>query len=266
MLLDAIIIVLRETIEAGVLISLLLSMANRQHYSARWLWLGLLGGTLGALAYAGSAATIATWLDYVGLEVFNASLQYLIWAALLVLIAMMSQSATRQWRWLRGLMALIVMLALTREGAEVLIFYSGFLVTESALSKPLTSGFVGLMIGMSVGALCYYLLMALRAGLALRWQLGLLTLVAAGMVMQATQLLIQADWLPTAMPLWNSSALLEESSVAGTLAYAVFGYEATPTLLEVTLYLLALLLSPALMGLCHWHHQRAPRPHPAAGV
>lgn len=257
MLLDAIIIVLRETIEAGVLISLLLSMANRQRYPTRWLWLGLLGGGLGALAYAASAATIATWLDYVGLEVFNAALQYLICAALLVLIALMSQPHTRQQRGLRGLMALIVVLALTREGAEVLIFYSGFLVTESALSKPLTSGFVGLMIGMSVGALCYYLLMALRQTLALRWQLGLLTLVAAGMVMQATQLLIQADWLPAAMPLWNSSALLAESSVSGTLAYAVFGYEATPTALEVSLYLTALLLSPALMGLCRWRHRQS---------
>jgi high-affinity iron transporter len=62
------------------------------------------------------------------------------------------------------------------------------------------------------------------------------------MTLQATALLIQADWLPADYPLWDSSALLAEQSVAGQLLYALVGYEATPTALQLGAYLTAVLV------------------------
>jgi high-affinity iron transporter len=71
---------------------------------------------------------------------------------------------------------------------------------------------------------------------------ALLCLIGAGMVMQATLLLEQVDWLPSAQPLWDSSALVSEQSVTGELLYAVFGYEATPSAVQIGLYVGSLLL------------------------
>ena len=116
---------------------------------------------------------------------------------------------------------------------------------------------VGLMIGLSVGILCYLALTALlRPTNAQRVQRIVLPLVAAGMVLQATQLLIQADWLPAGPALWNSSALLSEHSISGQMAYAVFGYEATPTAVEIGFYLGALVVLLASQTLLS---QRRPR-------
>ena len=74
----------------------------------------------------------------------------------------------------------------------------------------------------------------------------LLCLIGAGMIMQATMLLEQVDWLPSGEPLWDSSGLLSEQSVAGELLYAVFGYEATPGPAQVVLYSTSLLLMLAV--------------------
>jgi high-affinity iron transporter len=69
------------------------------------------------------------------------------------------------------------------------------------------------------------------------------------MMSQATQLFTQADWLPAQYALWNSSWLVEEQSVTGQLLYALLGYEATPTPLQVYVYGLSLLLIALLAWL-----------------
>jgi high-affinity iron transporter len=141
-------------------------------------------------------------------------------------------------------------LAVVREGAEIAVFFFGYLQQEDVQTRALTGGFVGLMLGLSAGALCYYFIVSLSPVMERRIQYLLLALVAAGMVGQGTQLLIQADWLPSAMPLWDTGGWLSERSVAGEIAYAIFGYEATPTAVEVGFYAVALALIPLSMLLC----------------
>ncbi|WP_317933120.1 FTR1 family protein [Halioxenophilus sp. WMMB6] len=244
MLLDAVIIVLRETLEAGVLISLLLVLLNTRH-SALWVLPALVLGLVGSFVYMWQLPAVSTWFDYVGQEVVNASLQYLIFILLLVLLALRSSPWFAKTELVASLAGVMVALAIIREGVEILLFYSGFWHSDEGFIKPLLSGFIGLMIGFSVGGIVYYLLLPLAeklGGLLVRL---VLTFVAAGMVSQATQLLMQADWLPTSLPIWNSNGLLPEQSLVGTLAYAVLGYESTPTALQATIYWGAIILATA---------------------
>ena len=67
------------------------------------------------------------------------------------------------------------------------------------------------------------------------------------MVMQATMLLEQVDWLPAGKSVWDSSALVSEQSITGELLYAVFGYESTPSYLQLALYLASLGLMLAVI-------------------
>ncbi len=62
------------------------------------------------------------------------------------------------------------------------------------------------------------------------------------MISQAALLLIQADWLPAQLPLWDTSAWLAEQSFTGMLLYALIGYEATPTAIQAACYFGGLLL------------------------
>ena len=56
------------------------------------------------------------------------------------------------------------------------------------------------------------------------------------MLSQATLQLTQADWLPAAQPLWDSSYWVSENSITGHVLYSLIGYEATPSGLQVTAY------------------------------
>ena len=62
------------------------------------------------------------------------------------------------------------------------------------------------------------------------------------MMSQATQFLIQADWLASTEPVWDSSHIISEHSLPGQLLYALMAYEATPTWSQIIIYLTSLLL------------------------
>ena len=243
MLLNFIVLVLRETLEASILISLMLVISIHRGLHLRWVFLALPLGLLGALAYAACLPLISEWFDYAGQEVSGATLQFLIYILVLLLFFNLrvhrSNSTNPQLVWL---MIAVVAVAVIREGSELVIFFSGFLQGGGYWLNAATSGMIGLAIGMSTGALCYYLLLSCKSTTSLWICSLLLCLVVAGMVMQGTQLLMQADWLASRPALWDSNWLLAESSIAGQTAYAIFGYEATPSATELASYLFAMLL------------------------
>ena len=261
MLIDAVVIILRETLEAAILISVLISISNSQHIKLNWLLLSLSIGTLASVAYAVSIGSISTWFDYVGQEIVNASIQYGIYGCLLATTLLATQRQPRSTLPLTVAMTIAATLAMVREGSEIIIFFTGFLSKEDVIIQALTSGFIGLTIGMSVGALCYFSIISCPKKIRLNIQVTVLSFIAAGMVAQATRLLIQADWLPSSRQLWDSSAFLAEQSTIGQLAYATFGYEATPTPVEVYAYLTALLLIPmAIIIIRLWCSRAATHP------
>ena len=242
MLLDFIILVLRETLEASLLISVMLTVGFRLSVSTKWLFIALTLGLISATIYALCLPTISTWFEYVGQEVFGAGLQYTIYTLILGVLIIQSRPRIESTRPIQLMMIATVAIATTREGGELIVFYGGFLQGGGHWVNAATSGMIGLAIGASIGVLVYYTLVGLPQNLARPITTLLLTLIAGGMVMQATQLLIQADWLAGHPTLWDSTWLLAESSIAGQAAYALFGYEATPSAHAMTAYLGAVLL------------------------
>ena len=75
MFLNSVVIVLREVLEAAVLVSALLALARSVHLGQRWLWLALPLAAIGVALYASFLAVITDALDGAGQEVLNASLQ-----------------------------------------------------------------------------------------------------------------------------------------------------------------------------------------------
>jgi high-affinity iron transporter len=133
-------------------------------------------------------------------------------------------------------MALAVAAAITREGAEILIYVTGFWQMSDFLSSVGVGSLAGAAIGCSVGVLFYYLLLAVSPARALLISVVLLGLAASGMSAQAMGLLIQADWISVAGPIWDSSGFIAEDSLTGQLLYALIGYEASPSAVEVATY------------------------------
>ncbi len=240
MLLDIVVIVLRETLEASVVIGVLLSLSRHSRIGFGWLFPALAMGIAGAWLYGANLAVISEAFDYTGQELLNAGLQYLIYLQLLLIVLLQYFCPGPACASLRPLLVLSVACAVSREGSEIFVFYAGYLQGGGNLASVFTSGFMGLAVGMSAGAIAYYVCVSLEPRAARRAQSLLLILIAAGMTLQATGLLIQSDWISAGRVLWDSDPLLEERSIVGQLLYAVFGYESTPTSVEVIVYCLAL--------------------------
>jgi len=249
MLVSSVIIVLREVLEAALLLSVLLVLSRRMQIRPTWLLAAGLLGIGGAVAYAQLIGPVSELFEGVGQELTNAALQFGVFLALvpiLFLVARHRGHTAKPTELLPSLMALTVALAVSREGSEIIIFVSGFLQMESLAMSVLLGSLAGAAIGFSVGILLYYLLLAVPAGNSTWISLILLSLAGSSMCTQATKLLIQADWVAAAGPLWDSSAIVTEQSVPGQLLYALIGYEASPTMPEVAAYAGSIVV----LGLC----------------
>ena len=117
MFLDLIIILLRETLEASVLVAVLLSIAKSQRIGAAWLWVALFPGLFGAIVYGAYMGDVSEWFDYTGQELVNASLQILIYLLIVFLIPIQWLGEIRSRRLSQALLVFIVSIAFIREGA-----------------------------------------------------------------------------------------------------------------------------------------------------
>jgi len=244
---SALIIILREVLEAMLIISLLLAASEQLNIKKRWVIVAVAAGLAGAGLYAYYFDPITDAFEGVGQEITNAISLFSICIFLatfnLFIVSHLSQTARGLPRW-TGLIALLgsIGFAITREGAEIYLYVSGYLLSPEPVLPILLGGALGAGIGLSVGALIYYGVKTLKRNRRLLVSSIILVPIGAGMVSQGVRYLMQADLLPAQLPLWDTSMLIPESSVIGELLYALFSYEATPTPLQVFLYVISVLL------------------------
>lgn len=250
------IIVFREVLEASLIIGIVAAATHSVPGSRRWLAAGLLAGLAGAAAVAAFADAIGSFASGFGQELLNATV---LGIAVLMLawhnIWMASHGAElaasaravgkdiRDGRSECSALLLIVGLAVLREGSETVLFLYGIAASEHGRSSMLLGGLVGLSLGVAAG----YAIYAGLLRVPLRWFFAatsvLVLLLAAGMASQAARFLIQADLLPSlAAPLWDTSALLPESGVAGLLLHSLVGYDSRPAGMQLVFYISALLI------------------------
>ncbi len=249
MLLSSVVLILREVLEGALLMSVLLALSWHQGYRLRWALASLFIGSIGAVYYAAEFKTISAWFDYVGQEVVNASLSL----SIVFFISLFSLFYTvykgRYDRQKVVFMSVAVALTIIREGSEILLYLSGFAGKDDVLPSVVLGGIIGAGIGLSIGALLYYALIDFISDLTRKFAYILLALFSAAMLSDAATMLTQADWLPAQHYLWDSSSWLAEDSLMGQLLYALLGYEATPTALQLAAYICGLLLVLVLPNL-----------------
>jgi high-affinity iron transporter len=241
MLLNAVILVLREVIEASMLISLFLAFRQRSGQPKIVVLPALFLGLLAALLYAINIHAISQWLEGAGQEVINSAICLLIYLFLLLFI---STAIRPNSKWAQSLSSISIIagitLATAQEGTEIMLYIYGFNTIPDLFKPVLFGSLIGAGIGLSFGIFIYYLLVNASKRTGLMIGFIMLLLVAGSMALQITQLLAQVDLIPSQYPLWNSSAFISERSLTGQLLYALIGYEATPTAIQVISYLASL--------------------------
>lgn len=250
MFLNAVILILQEILEAALLISVLLVLTSLFHdvwgrtftLHKSWVSYALIFGCAGAWMYAVFTPDISEWFDYVGQELMNSaihlvSLTFLVALACIAPVRYFADKLFARSGLIIICMIVIVILALVREGSEIILYIGGVTSQRENVTPVLLGAIVGGGIGISCGIFLFYSLGSLNQIWGLRVSLILLAFISGNMASQIIMLLTQADWLPYTPIAWNSSALVAENSIPGHLLYALIGYEATPSLLQVICYL-----------------------------
>jgi high-affinity iron transporter len=256
MTLSAVIIILREVLEAALVLSLLVSATRLMALSYRGIIAGFLLGLAGAVTATLLMDVISESFDGVGQEVLNVVLLSAIVVLLLVYAAGLDRRVAKAgglMHWLLLMVScLVVAMAITREGMEIIIFMYGFSADPVEMLPVLVGGAIGAGIGTSLGVLIYYTLINLPDRLAVIVPLLLLALVASGMASQAVVYLMQGGLIESQLPVWDTSGWVAETSVTGQLLYALLGYEATPTLMQLGAYGVTLMAFMLVIAAARW--------------
>ncbi len=165
-------------------------------------------------------------------------------------------------------LALVVGIAVLREGSEIVLFLYGVAIASGAGGLSMLAGWiVGLAGGAAMGALIYLGLLAIPLRRLFSVTSWLILLLAAGMASQGAAFLMQANLLPSlGNDLWDTSSILSENSMLGLL-HVLIGYSAQPAGIQVVFYLCTLLGVGALMRVMGRGPPSAPsRPAAAASI
>jgi len=256
-MLSSAIIVFRETLEATLIIGII-AVATRSLQSRNaWLVVGIGAGAVGSLIVASLTGQIAQLAEGAGQELFNACVLGIaavmlawhnIWMArhgvqLARDAKQLGQDVASGNREMSAL-AVVVALAILREGSETALFLYGLLTGGGeTLATVLAGGAIGLFAGAMAGYGLYAGFLRIPVRLFFAATSGLITLLAAAMTSQAARFLVQADLLPSLVdPLWNTSWLLTDTSLLGRFLHTLVGYEATPSGIQVAFYTVTLIL------------------------
>jgi high-affinity iron transporter len=140
-------------------------------------------------------------------------------------------------------LAVVVAVAVMREGSEVVLFLYGIVVASHTSAVSLAAGGVG---GLGAACVVSWLLYRGLVIIPLHRLFGvtnvLIALLAAGMAGQAASVLHGADLLPGwGERLWDTSFILADNSFVGRSLHALIGYSARPSGIQLAAYLATLL-------------------------
>lgn len=267
------IIVFREVLEAALVIGIVLAASRGVPARAAWIAAGVGGGLVGAVLVAASADAIAQAVAGIGQELFNAAILFAAVAMLGWHSVWMSRhgreiaaQANRLGTSVRAgtqplyALALVVGLAVLREGSEIVLFLYGIALAGGGGGMVL-GGTLGLVAGAAAGAAIYLGLLAIPVHRLFAVTTWLILLLAAGMASQGAAFLLQADLLPAfGNTVWDTSSLLSDQSPLGQALHALIGYTAQPAGIQLVFYGATLLVLSLLMRLVGRPERRRPAP------
>ena len=254
-MLATLIIVFREVFEAGLIVGIILAATEGVARRGLFVASGVAAGVAGAALLAAFAGALSDAFEGSGQEVFTAAI--LIVATVMLgwhqlWMASHGREMAREMKTLgrnvalgqRSLlaMAIVVAVAVLREGAEVALFLYGVAASsKEGGGAMLAGGVAGVAAGALVSLMMYRGLVAIPIHRLFKVTGWLIALLAAGMAGQAAAILAGADLIPAwGYQLWDTSWLLPEKSLAGRALHALAGYSDRPMGVQVAAYLAVL--------------------------
>jgi high-affinity iron transporter len=248
-------VVFREVLEAALIISIVMAACQNVPGRGGMVGVGIGAGAFGSAIAAVFASAIADAAAGMGQELLNATILLLAVAMLGWHSIWMSKHGRELTRQIGNIgkavsagsrplyaLAVVIGVAVLREGAETVLFLFGVAAGGgNTIAALLGGGLLGLAAGVGSGAALYFGLLRIPLRHLFTVTNWMVLLIAAGMASQAAGFLVQAGILPPlGSPLWDTTAVISESSVLGKVLHALIGYVSRPAGVQLLFFLLTL--------------------------
>lgn len=249
-------IVWRESAEAMLVVGILhawLRANPGRGLGMGHLWGGVVAGVLAALGLGGAILWFQSFFAGDAQDYFQLAMVLAASGLILQMVAWMRKHGRNLKRSLEaglersagtagGLgLFMLVLLAVAREGSEMVIFLYGTGLAQQGMDLLWFLGATAA--GLALAGLTFWILQ--WGGKVLSWKTffrvseGLLLLLAGSLLVNGLEKMEAFGWLPSLKaPLWNSAWLLNDNGRLGGLVASLTGYRAQPSLLLVLLYAL----------------------------
>jgi high-affinity iron transporter len=259
-MLGSAIIVFRETLEAALIIAIVMGASRGVAGRGRWVAGGVALGIAGALLVAMFAGAISEAVQGRGQELFNAGVLLAAVAMLAWHNVWMSSHARKHVEEMRHLghdvkegarplsaVLVVTAIAVLREGSETVLFLYGLLASGGRAGLAAGAG-VGLAGGGAVGVLLYFGLLRIPLRHFFTVTGAIVLLLASGLASSAGS---SPAWFRKLAALvqqvWNTSWLLSEGSLLGRMLHVLIGYSDRPSGIQLLFYVATLVTILTLM-------------------
>jgi high-affinity iron transporter len=248
-------IVWRESVEALLVVGILYAWLNNGDADARrglpYLWGGVALGILAAVALGAALVGFTEVLSGDAQDYFQIAMVLVACVLIVQMVLWMKQHGRTLKREMEASLeqtardanwwgvTVLVALAIAREGSETVIFLYGLGFGQSG--HVAASQYFAVLIGLALAFLTFYVLQL--GGKVFSWRQFfrvteiMLLFLGAGLFQTGVDKLIDKEILPTLVDqVWNSSALLDDSSTFGSLVATLTGYRAHPALMNLIAY------------------------------
>lgn len=248
-------IVWRESVEALLVVGILYAWLKNGDGDARrglpYLWAGVGAGLLMAVGLGAALVGFTEVLSGDAQDYFQTAMVLIACVLIVQMVLWMRQhgrtlkrdmeqslqQSTRGSNWWG--VAVLVALAIAREGSETVIFLYGLGFGQSGHVDG--SQVLAVVIGLGLALLTFYVLQL--GGKYFSWRHFfrvtevMLLFLGAGLFQTGVDKLIDKEILPLGMSqVWDTSALLDDSGTFGSLVATLTGYRAHPALMNLIAY------------------------------
>ncbi|PCE21562.1 FTR1 family iron permease [Burkholderia ubonensis] len=248
-------IVWRESVEALLVVGILYAWLKNGDDDARrgipYLWAGVATGLLMAIGLGAALVGFTEVLSGDAQDYFQTAMVLIACVLIVQMVLWMRQhgrtlkrdmeqslqQSTRDSNWWG--VAVLVALAIAREGSETVIFLYGLGFGQSGHVDG--SQMLAVVLGLGLAFLTFYLLQL--GGKYFSWRHFfrvtevMLLLLGAGLFQTGVDKLIDKEILPLGMSqVWDTSAILDDSGTFGSLIATLTGYRAHPALMNLIAY------------------------------
>lgn len=244
-------VVWRESVEALLVVGIIAAWLKTNPAAAggrRFLWGGIGAGLLAALGLGAAILGFSEYFEGDQQEHFQLAMVSLAGILIVQMVFWMRKHGRTLKRDMEsGLaerasnanwwgMLILVAVAIAREGSETVVFLYGLGLAQQG--DQMLSFVMSAAVGFALAFATYWLLQL--GGKVFSWKVFfrltevLLLLLAGAMLVSAVEKMIGLGWIPPLVdPLWDSAALLDDSTTLGGLVASLTGYRAHPALTMV---------------------------------